>query len=233
MFKDNTPILLTRQLHLADRAGRHYDIRLVLGDKAYSWATRKDMPAVGEAIALYEQPVHTAEYAMRRRIVIPRGNYGSGITTLDFVRKALATNSDGGKDKFVLTVPESGERYLFKKFGGQNGNTWMLKNLGERKIEETPVTNKYLEKIASFRPKKNNEPNGKFEDRAGFKSRFAEMFDASVKSRKMNKDKVKNYKWGKAVGIANKDGHLVKLMVPSKTEPGKHFTLKHPDYKGK
>jgi len=230
MFKNDTPILLTRQLHLADRAGRHYDIRLVLGDKAYSWATRKDMPGPGDAINLYEQPLHDTQYALRKRIVIPKGNYGSGITTLDFVRKALATNSDNSKDKFVLTVPSTGERYLFKRMDKYGTNTWMLKNLN--KPEET-VNNKYLDKIASFRPKRSGNPNGKWDNKDEFKSRFSEMFDASVRKRQMDKDKVKNYKWSKTIGVANDKGQLAKLLVPSKTEPGKHLTLKHPDYKSK
>lgn len=158
MFKDQTPILLTRQIHDAKRAGLHYDIRLVLGDKAYSWATRKDMPKLGETINIYEQPVHDSSYALRRYIHIPPGNYGAGTTTLDFVRKAVAHNKENFKGKFTLTVPSTGDRYLFRKVPGYGPNTWILKNLPPKpqietteKIEKIAMitNNKYLQKIAS------------------------------------------------------------------------------------
>ncbi len=229
MFKDNTQILLTRQLHEADRAGRHYDIRLVLGDKAYSWATKKDMPAEGEAIGIFEQPVHTTEYALRKRIVIPKGNYGSGTTTLDFVRKAVASNSDASKDKFVLTVPGTGERYLFLKMKKPGTKTWMLKRLPMKKEEP----NKYLEKIANFRPKTEKKPNEVWKKDDDFKLRFSEMFDRSVSKRQMDAEKVKNYRWRNTLSVADDKGRLAKLLVPSKTDPGKHLTMTHPDYKKK
>jgi len=158
MFKDQTPILLTRQIHDAKRAGLHYDIRLVLGDKAYSWATRRDMPKLGETINIYEQPVHDSSYALRKYIYIPPGNYGAGTTTLDFVRKAVAHNKENFKGKFTLTVPSIGERYLFRKVPSYGENTWILKNLPPKvetetteKIEKlaTIMPNKYLTKIAS------------------------------------------------------------------------------------
>lgn len=103
-------ILFTRQLHEAERAGRHYDIRLVLGDKAFSYATRKEIPPPGKSIIIYEQPVHTAHYALSKKIIIPKGQYGAGKTTLDFVRKAKAQIR---KDGYLLET-KKGERFLIK-----------------------------------------------------------------------------------------------------------------------
>ena len=40
-------VLFTRQRHEADRAGLHYDYRIVVGDKALSWATKKELPEEG------------------------------------------------------------------------------------------------------------------------------------------------------------------------------------------
>lgn len=136
-------ILFTRQRHDADRAGLHWDYRIVIGDKAYSWATKKDMPEPGKAIILWEQPVHTADYALRKRIVIPKGQYGSGITTLDYVKKG-DIKSDPSGDKHVITLSGSDKtRLLLKKLpNSAKGDAWLFKNLG-------PEMNKYIEKVAA------------------------------------------------------------------------------------
>lgn len=124
-------ILFTRQRHEADRAGLHWDYRIVIGDKAYSWATKKELPEPGKSIILWEQPVHTSDYALRKRIVIPKGNYGSGVTTLDFVRKGTIKSEEG---KHVITVKDTGERFLLKKLPNSlKGDGWLFKNLGEKK----------------------------------------------------------------------------------------------------
>ena len=56
-------ILFTVQEHLADKAGPHRDIRLVSGNVALSWATKKDLPVPGQCILIHEQPDHDASYA--------------------------------------------------------------------------------------------------------------------------------------------------------------------------
>jgi superfamily II DNA or RNA helicase len=126
-------ILFTRQRHDAKRAGLHWDYRLVLGDKAYSWATKKQMPEPGKAIILFEQPVHDAVYALRKRIYIPPGFYGSGLTTLDYVRKAKV-DPETEDNKLVISTKD-GERYLLKKLDENKfGKTsWLFKNLTQYK----------------------------------------------------------------------------------------------------
>lgn len=139
MLPINQEILFTRQRHEAKKAGLHYDIRFVVGDKAYSFATKKELPESGKAILLYEQPIHTAHYALSERVEIPEGQYGAGVTTLDFVRKAKVGERStptqmtihSGKDRFLLKKLED------EKYGEQ---AWLFKNLGEG--------NKYLEKAA-------------------------------------------------------------------------------------
>ena len=56
---------LVVQQHPAQRAGDHYDIRLVdiATGKAHSWATKKETPAPGEKIKAFQTFTHTAEYA--------------------------------------------------------------------------------------------------------------------------------------------------------------------------
>lgn len=149
MLEANKEILWTRQRHDAKRAGLHYDIRLVYGTKAYSWATRKEMPDPGKAIMLYEQPVHGAHYALQEFIHIPDGQYGAGTTTLDFVKKALV-GAHSTPDQLTIHVRD-GDRYLLKRMSHDygTGHPWLLKNLGP---EGNEMTNKYLKKIASYVP---------------------------------------------------------------------------------
>ena len=121
-------ILFTCQKHNADRAGLHYDVRLVIGDVAHSFATRKEMPETGKAIMLYETSLHTKDYALRRFIKIPKGNYGSGTTELQFVRKATLTKNED-KGHYVLDAGK-GERYLLKQMPIAGGKSWLFKRLG-------------------------------------------------------------------------------------------------------
>jgi hypothetical protein len=123
-------ILFTRQRHEADRMGLHWDYRMVLGDKAYSWATKKEMPEPGKSILLFEQPVHDREYALSEKVVIPKGEYGGGTTYLDWVRKATVEPQDD-EEKLVIATKD-GSRFLLKKLDETKygkGKPWLFKNL--------------------------------------------------------------------------------------------------------
>lgn len=114
------------QKHDALRAGTHHDIRLVVGNKAYSWATKKDIPEPGKSIVLHEQPVHTAEYALTEHLEIPKGNYGAGVTNLLFVRKARLEKGEG-KDHFILHSGK--EKFLLKHVPEYGPKQWLFRNL--------------------------------------------------------------------------------------------------------
>lgn len=148
MAMQSSEILFTRQRHDAKRAGLHYDIRLVHGSHAYSFATRKEIPEPGQSIIMYEQPVHTRDYALRKHITIPAGSYGAGTTTLDFVRKAVLLEN---KEKGYFTMETTkGEKYLLKPVGGKYGNkAWLFRNLSKPVEKKASMTNKFLEKIAA------------------------------------------------------------------------------------
>ena len=138
-------VLFTRQRHEADRAGLHYDYRLVVGDKAHSWATKKELPGKGKSIMLWQQPVHTAHYALSERVEIPKGQYGAGVTTLDWVKKGKA---ELGSDKIVIHTKEG--RFLLKKMPDyQDGSGWLFKQLPKEENMEKKAGNKYLTKISS------------------------------------------------------------------------------------
>jgi SNF2 family DNA or RNA helicase len=140
-------VLFTRQRHEAERAGLHFDYRLVVGGVAKSWATKKDLPKPGESIILWQQPDHTIDYALSPKVVIPKGMYGAGVTTLDWVKKGEAKMSE---DKIVIHTNDG--RFLLKKVPGYGeGDGWLFKNLGMEKVAEEsklkPHQERALEKL--------------------------------------------------------------------------------------
>lgn len=138
----NQIVLFTRQRHEAERMGLHWDYRIVVGGKAYSWATKKELPEPGKAILLHEQPIHTAHYALTPKVVIPSGQYGAGVTTLDWVLKGKIHNPEESGDKFVIETKD-GQRFLLKRMPQYSNKAWLFKNLKE------PEKNKYLDKVAA------------------------------------------------------------------------------------
>lgn len=125
--------------------GLHWDYRLVAGDKAYSWATKKELPEPGRSIILFEQPVHDRDYALSKKVVIPKGSYGAGVTTLDWVRKARI-GEHSTADKMTIHTKD-GQKFLLKKLKDSEwgDKAWLFRNLGKS-------GNAYLEKAASLRP---------------------------------------------------------------------------------
>lgn len=148
MIPANQEFLFTRQHHMADRMGEHWDYRLVHGDKAYSFATKKEMPEAGKSIMLFEQPVHDRAYALSKKVVIPKGQYGAGTTYLDWIRKAKI--GENSTDNQMTIYTKDGEKFLLKRMKSDSmygDKSWLFKNLG--KVEK--MKNKYLEKIAANR----------------------------------------------------------------------------------
>lgn len=120
-------ILLVRQRHEAERAGLHFDYRIVIGNKAYSWATRKDLPVPGKSIILHEQPIHEAVYALTKKIEIPSGEYGAGVTTLDKTWKGKALIKDEGKEYHLHL--NNGDRFLIKHMPKYGEKQWLFFNI--------------------------------------------------------------------------------------------------------
>lgn len=156
-MENSTPIILVRQLHKAKRAGDHYDLRVVIGDKAYSWATKKEMPELGKPHVIFEQPVHDRTYALSKKVVIPKGQYGAGVTTLDFAQKGKALVT---ADEYHLDL-NNGERFLMKRLNPEKygEKSWLFarKRTYKEKEELALKKNKYLEKIASTDQKKKSD----------------------------------------------------------------------------
>lgn len=125
-------VLFTRQKHDAKRAGTHFDIRLVHKNIAYSWATRKEMPLPGKSIIIFRQADHTRDYALRKRIEIPDGQYGAGTTVLDTVKNGYI-EEDHSDGKMVLKLGNGlkQERFLIKKLDDSKygESSWLLRNI--------------------------------------------------------------------------------------------------------
>lgn len=146
MLQPNDEFLFTRQRHEADVMGLHYDLRLVHGDKAYSFATLKDMPKPGEIIAVYEQPVHDRAYALSEKVIIPKGQYGAGVTTLDWVRKAVVAPHSTPERLTIFT--KDGEKFLLKKSPTkENDKSWIFRNITGMGTSQNP----YLQKVEEMK----------------------------------------------------------------------------------
>ena len=116
------------QLHKAQRAGEHYDVRFGAPELGlYSWATRKGLPQPGEAVALYEQPLHSYAYKDFQG-VIPEG-YGAGEVKLDQQGKLLLRSVKPWKVELVTAHTRHPERYVLLKPKGWYGRTWLLRNI--------------------------------------------------------------------------------------------------------
>ena len=137
-----TEILFVRQRHDAKRSGLHNDYRVVIGDKAFSWASKKEFPEIGKPTILWEQPIHHARYLDNPSIVIPEGQYGAGTQVIDYAQKGKAIVAN---DAYHLEL-NNGDRFLIKKAPESYGEkAWLF--LRKKTLEQK---NAYLEKAASL-----------------------------------------------------------------------------------
>lgn len=118
-------VILVKQRHEALKAGKHWDWRVVVGDKAFSWATKKEANNSGDKLVLWEQPVHDAKYALSEHITIPKGQYGAGETFLDYAQKGSAKIS---ADSYHLDL-NNGDKYYIKKMPSFGNKAWLLVNV--------------------------------------------------------------------------------------------------------
>ena len=122
------------QEHKAERAGKHYDLRLVKDDKAYSWALRYLPKKSGEKRLAVAQPIHTKDYALGFEGKIELG-YGKG--DVKIFDKGMAKvkvsdtgnlkleilknkNSDGLSGNFVIIKPND------KNVKSGRNNNWLI-----------------------------------------------------------------------------------------------------------
>lgn len=119
------------QKHLAQRAGKHYDIRMGNKDTGlYSWATRKGpLPAHGQKQMIVQQPLHSHKYKDFEG-TIPSG-YGAGTVSKYDEGKVLVTKASPNSIHFTLASKKYPERFvLFRPEGWRTGDkrSWLMMN---------------------------------------------------------------------------------------------------------
>lgn len=113
---------MATQVHEADRAGPHMDLRLVdRKGRAHSWAIpKKSLPEPGEKILAIPQPTHTRDYAARKgSFEIPEGYgagkvQGSGLKPVEVVRSqpgllrfnVYGGQKEGNQEFAMVTTPK-------------------------------------------------------------------------------------------------------------------------------
>lgn len=128
-------VILVKQRHEALKAGKHWDWRVVVGGKAFSWATKKEANKSGDKLVLWEQPVHDAKYALSEHITIPKGQYGAGETFLDYAQKGTAKIT---KDEYHLDL-NNGDKYFIKRMPSFGDKAWLLVNVSKSMNKEAKV----------------------------------------------------------------------------------------------
>lgn len=120
----NKLITYVDQLHRARRAGTHHDIRV--GDKALlSWAGRHGTPNPGEKRLLFQQPLHSKNYANFEG-EIPEG-YGAGTVSTHDRGTAIVTEAGENKIKFLIAHHKNPEYFTLIKSKGKN-RPWLMVN---------------------------------------------------------------------------------------------------------
>ena len=130
-IKKPVPWKLSLQEHHADRAGHHYDLRLIDPDTghAHSWALPKaTMPEPGKSVLALQQPTHTADYALNfgkdKEQTIAKG-YGKGRVKIKALEDIEVYHSkpeaEGTRVRFNVYKSTGPEEYaIVRTSGGQD-----------------------------------------------------------------------------------------------------------------
>lgn len=127
------------QQHLADKAGKHYDIRIGNPELGLlSWATKKELPEPGERISLFQQPVHDYGYGSWEG-EIPSG-YGKGKVSLAQQGNVLITRVTPSSIQFSFSHEKYPRRFVLVRPKDPQAKNWLL-------INTTPAKELPYEKI--------------------------------------------------------------------------------------
>ena len=120
---------LVIQLHRAQRAGEHYDVRFGLPELGlFSWATKKGpLPEPGQALALFQQPIHDYSYRTFEG-VIPEG-YGAGEVRKHLQGKLLLRSVKPWKVELVTAHSRHPERFVLLRPKPWLIRHWLLRNI--------------------------------------------------------------------------------------------------------
>lgn len=123
--------VLAVQEHEAERAGKHYDLRLVDPDsgKAHSWAIPKaKLPTPGERLLAIQTFTHTPEYALhfgeKKPQTIGQG-YGKGRVWMALKEPTDIIESSNDHVRFNVYQGKDISEYLLRR---THDNKWLLQN---------------------------------------------------------------------------------------------------------
>lgn len=123
--------VLAVQEHEAERAGKHYDLRLVDPDsgKAHSWAIPKaKLPSPGERLLAIQTFTHTPEYALhfgeKKPQTIGQG-YGKGRVWMALKEPTDIIESSNDHVRFNVYQGKDINEYLLRR---THDNKWLLQN---------------------------------------------------------------------------------------------------------
>ena len=133
------------QEHLAERAGKHYDLRIKIGDRAYSWALPKGLPKRGEKRLAILQPPHTTAYmAFQGRI---KGGYGKGQVRITDGGNIEITRWDENRRAFrILGGPKVGTYVMLRR----ERNNWLVLPVRRKPVPEQYKLKDYRMKFKKF-----------------------------------------------------------------------------------
>lgn len=132
--------MLAVQEHKAERAGKHYDLRLVdpWTGQAHSWAIPKaKLPAPGDKALAIQTPTHTADYALRFGAGAPKPilkGYGKGTVQIKHKEPVQVLEASPEKVKFQRRVDGNEEDYVLFR---TKDDSWLLRNMTREKQGES------------------------------------------------------------------------------------------------
>lgn len=150
-IREPTNWTIAIQDHKAERAGRHYDLRLIdpATGKAHSWAIPKAMlPKPGKSVLAIQQPTHTAEYATtfgKNRPQKITSGYGKGTVRMHLLDNTEVYHSKpeekGTRLRFNLYKSTGPEEYALIR-AGKNQDLLVNKTLSRERLPHLRIGEK-------------------------------------------------------------------------------------------
>lgn len=131
---------LVIQKHIADKAGKHYDMRLHdKNGKAHSWVI-KSLPGEKDRILAIRQPTHRTSYSNFEGTI--ESGYGKGTVNKVYDKKVNVISASD--DRIKIRLPEGTFTMIKPKSFGKGDKNWLM-------IKSSAYIDE-LEKIAAIHP---------------------------------------------------------------------------------
>lgn len=125
------------QKHLAEKAGPHYDIRLNDGSRAFSFASRKELPGPGQKTLVNETYTHSPSYMGFEGVL--RTGYGKGTVALQQRGEVLITGAAKDKVKFVTVNDKYPSEFVLLRLKDKQ---WLLNNVTATHVSRPDIPQK-------------------------------------------------------------------------------------------